>query len=378
VSPDVSRDLKERVMTDQNQKSNNFSPVSEGKIDLLVLSKILWKRRKKIAKSVLIFMIIGLFIAIFSEKEYSSSTTFVPQTSDANVRGNLGGLASLVGINLGALNTDEVISPSLYAEIVNSIPVQKKILATELSFEGYKEKIPFQDYYENYYNPGVFGYLKKYTIGLPKWILKKIKPSKSIDQHIEDENKEIWHLTENEVTLIEKLEEIIKIDYFEENGYILIETSLPEALASAELTFRVQELLQDEIISFKIKKSKNELTFIQDRYAEKEKEFQRAQEKLAVFKDKNMFVNSELAKTKFEILYSEFMIKQKVLEELSKQLESQKILVKKNTPVFTVLKPVSVPTQKTKPKRLVIVIVWLFLGFVFGACKYVYLEAKKN
>jgi LPS O-antigen subunit length determinant protein (WzzB/FepE family) len=91
-----------------------------------------------------------------------------------------------------------------------------------------------------------------------------------------------------------------------------------------------------------------------------------------------MFVNSELAKTKFEILYSEFMIKQKVLEELSKQLESQKILVKKNTPVFTVLKPVSVPTQKTKPKRLVIVIVWLFLGFVFGACKYVYLEAKKN
>ena len=73
MSPDVSRDLKERVMTDQNQKSNNFSPVSEGKIDLLVLSKILWKRRKKIAKTVLIFMIVGLFIAIFSEKEYSSS-----------------------------------------------------------------------------------------------------------------------------------------------------------------------------------------------------------------------------------------------------------------------------------------------------------------
>ena len=46
------------------------------------------------------------------------------------------------------------------------------------------------------------------------------------------------------------------------------------------------------------------------------------------------------------------------------QLEQVKLQVAKDTPVFSFLKPVVVPTEKSAPKRSLIVIYWLFLGLV--------------
>ena len=48
------------------------------------------------------------------------------------------------------------------------------------------------------------------------------------------------------------------------------------------------------------------------------------------------------------------------------QLEQVKLQVAKDTPVFSFLKPVVVPTEKSAPKRSLIVIIWLFLGVVVG------------
>jgi LPS O-antigen subunit length determinant protein (WzzB/FepE family) len=40
--------------------------------------------------------------------------------------------------------------------------------------------------------------------------------------------------------------------------------------------------------------------------------------------------------------------------------------VKKDTPLFTVLKPVTIPNEKSAPKRALILVVYLFLGFVLS------------
>jgi len=51
---------------------------------------------------------------------------------------------------------------------------------------------------------------------------------------------------------------------------------------------------------------------------------------------------------------------------LAKQLETQRLQVKKDTPLFTVLQPVSIPLEKSAPKRALILSVYLFLGFVLS------------
>jgi uncharacterized protein involved in exopolysaccharide biosynthesis len=53
--------------------------------------------------------------------------------------------------------------------------------------------------------------------------------------------------------------------------------------------------------------------------------------------------------------------------ELATQLEQAKIEVKKDTPILTVVRPVTIPYKKSKPQRLQILVVFTFLGVVAGA-----------
>jgi LPS O-antigen subunit length determinant protein (WzzB/FepE family) len=51
---------------------------------------------------------------------------------------------------------------------------------------------------------------------------------------------------------------------------------------------------------------------------------------------------------------------------LASQVEQAKLQVNKDTPVFTTIKPVTIPYEKSAPKRALIVITFLFLGFVLS------------
>ena len=364
-------------MTDQNQKNTSVSQVEEDEIDLIAIAKTLWQGRKTIVKTTLIFMAVGLFVAIFSEKEYTASTTVVPQTSDSKIGGNLEGLASLAGINLGSMSSGSEISPSLYPQIINSTPFQLEMLQTPLTIADQKEKITFEEYYKNHYRPSVLGYIKKYTIGLPGLVLKALKGEPEAFILNEGYQSKLLAITQEEYKLVERLEEQLVLEVNLDDGFVTISANMPEAIASAELTLKAQELLQQYVISFKVKKSKEQLTFIQDRYGEKEKEFKAIQQKLALYRDQNRNVNSAIAQTTLKRLESEYDLAYGVYSELAKQLETQQIKVEQDTPVFTVLKPVSVPIEKSAPKKMNIVLLFIVLGGILGILHIFYLKLKE-
>jgi uncharacterized protein involved in exopolysaccharide biosynthesis len=73
-----------------------------------------------------------------------------------------------------------------------------------------------------------------------------------------------------------------------------------------------------------------------------------------------------LGRTKLLQLQADYDLAFSVYSELAKQLETQQLQVKKDTPLFTVLKPVTIPNEKSAPKRALILVVYLFLGFVLS------------
>jgi len=351
-------------MTNQNKNTDNHT--EEDEIDLIALAKTLWEGRKTVIKTTLIFMCIGLFIAIFSPKEFTASTTMVPATQGKSIGGNLGGLAAMAGINLGGMGGESGISPELYPQIINSIPFQLELLQTPLTIEGQDKKITYADYYTNISSPGLLGYIKKYTIGLPGMLISAIK-GKTTDVTLSPvEGSQFIAITLEENELIKQLNNQIALDVNDTDGYVSVSANMPEAMAAAELTKKAQDLLQQYIINFKVQKSSEQLKFIQDRYTEKEQEFKKVQQQLARFQDQNQFVNSAQAKTNLMRLQSEYDLAYNVYNELAKQLETQQIQVKEDTPVFTILKPVSIPIEKSKPKRSLIVVIWTFLGVALG------------
>jgi LPS O-antigen subunit length determinant protein (WzzB/FepE family) len=344
----------------------NKSKFKKDQIFLISLLKILNRGRRKIIKITIIFTIIGLFIAVFAEKEYTASTIIVPQTSTGkSLGGNLGGLAVIAGIDIGSSSSnDSGISPLLYPHLLNSVPFQKELLETSLTIDGYEDSITFQKFYTDIYRPSVLGIIKKYTIGLPKIIFRRTKVKPVINSL--DSKKQIFRITRDEKELIEQLKKQITLSVNEKEGFVSISSKMPNPLNAAELTQNIQELLQKYIIDFKVKKSMDQLRFINERYKEKEKVYQEAQIKLALFQDSNQFMNSALAKNTQTRYQADYDLAFSVYSELAKQQEKQQIKVKEDTPVFTILEPVSIPIDKSEPKRGLIILICLFAGLIAG------------
>jgi len=350
------------------EESKHLNAIEEDTIDIIAILKEFWVARKTILKITLVFTLLGLFVAIFTKNEFTASTTFVPVNQGESVKGSLGGLASLAGINLGSGTSGAEISPELYPQIVSSIPFQLALLNTPLTIEGQQEPVTYKDYYENVYSPGFLAHLKKYTLGLPGVLLSLLKPVvKETEKKNNPQENELIHISFTDNELIEQLANQINLEVNSKEGFVSISVTLPEARASAQLALKAQQLLQDYALQFKTQKSIEQLDYIKDRYAEKQKEFNTIKIALARFQDQNSGINTALGRTKLLQLQADYDLVFSVYSELAKQLETQQLQVKKDTPLFTVLKPVTVPIEKSAPKRGIILMVYLFLGLVLGS-----------
>jgi LPS O-antigen subunit length determinant protein (WzzB/FepE family) len=349
------------------QENNTTNKDQEDTIDIIALLKELWAARKTILKITLVFTFLGLFVAVFSKNEFTASTTFVASAQGSKGGGSLGSLASLAGISLGGASSGEEISPELYPQIVSSIPFQLALLNTPLTIAGQAAPVSYKAYYENIYRPGLLSTIKKYTIGLPGVFIALVRSApENLETTAGVKEGQLIAISEEENELIKGLEDQISLNVNDKEGFISISATLPEAIASAELALKAQQLLQDYALEFKTQKSIEQLTYIEERYAEKEKAFNTIQIDLARFQDQNIGINTALGRTKLLQLQGEYDLAFTVYSELAKQLETQLLQVKKDTPIFTVLKPVSIPTEKSAPKKSLILVVYLFLGFVLS------------
>lgn len=346
--------------------SNPKPPVrNDDEIELLELAKTFWNGRKTILKTMFIAGILGVIIAVLSPKEYTATTTIVPQTSSsANKLGGLSSLAAMAGFNLDNATSGEILSPTVYPEIVSSVPFQIDLMNIPFSFAEVNHPVSLYEYYSEISKPGVLSLIGKYTIGLPGVIISAIKGDS--EQKTNPENKGPIALTKKQEKVRKMISELVTLNLDSKQGFITLQAAFPEPLLSAQVADQARELLQKYITRFKIEKASDKLSFIEQRYEEKKKEFEKTQTRLAYFSDQNKNVTSAVARTEEVRLQGDYTIAMNVYNELSKQLEQAKIQVKEETPVFSILEPAMVPSEKSKPKKGMIVAIWLFLGGIVG------------
>lgn len=341
-------------------KTSTFvKPNDKASIDLIGFIWTLWLSKVKILKTVVVFIFIGVFIVIFSEDEYTASTTIVPQSSTKNRTGNLSNLAALAGYDIGDLGNETGIAPKLYPQITNNVYFKKELLETPITIKGQNKKITYKEYYLNVYKPSILGRLKRFVLVIPKLFTSKEKIKL---ERIEDS---LIKITSNEKDLFEQLSDQLSMNINEKEGYVTLSAKMPEAIAAAEFVKRARVLLEKYVINFKIEKSTSQLKFIKKRYLEKELDFLEIQGRLSTYSDQNQNIYSARGKMELLKLQSEYDLSFSLYSELAKQLESQQIKVKEDTPIFTVLEPVFVPIKKSNSKKILIISIWAFLGFIF-------------
>lgn len=349
----------------------NYNIPEEEEIDIVELIKKMWLNRKLIIKITVVFMVLGLVVALVSPKVFTASCDVVPQTSSSNsAKSQMSSLAKLAGIDLAQDQDGKTLSPYVYENIIMSTKFRKELMQTKIKFEEADRPVSFFEYYtsEEFNKPTVIDYVKKYTLGLPGVIIGAIRgeqPEPDYSALGEGESK-IETTSKEEYKVLKILDEVVVLTLDDKKGYVTITVNMPEPLAAAQLAQATVDLLQQYITVFKVEKVQSNLDFVQGRYDEVKAEFEDIQARRARYRDANHNTIKNQARIEMERLEAEYQLAMNVYGELAMQLEQAKIKVKETVPILTIINPVTVPYEKTKPSRAMILIAFTFLGGVAG------------
>ena len=339
-------------------KKNNQIYGEDDTIDLIELLSNLWKEKILIVKSILIFTLIGIIYSLSIKDNFTASSIFYPhyQSNEISQGQSLRNLAGIAGINIGSNNNSNNIPTTLYPNIINSPEFKIEILDTKI-FDGENE-ISYRDY------------LLKKTSSLnikkillfPITILSKFKSQDEFKSS--DKNIDIIKLNKEEYLLHKNLNKTITIALNEKEGFIELSVDDNDPLVASVIAKTANEILQKKIIDFKLKNLNDTYKFISQQLDVAKDNFYKLQDSLAVFSDKNRNIRSDVFQNKYSRIESEYNISKNIYNELAISKEKTAIDVKKNTPIFTIIKPVVIPNEKSEPKRSLIVIIFSIMGLV--------------
>ncbi|MCU4177476.1 Wzz/FepE/Etk N-terminal domain-containing protein [Carboxylicivirga sp. N1Y90] len=349
----------------QLKEQNIPQIINDDEIDLIALIKTIWEGRKTIYYSVALFIVIGLAVAFLSPIRYKASCTLLPSDEkNGGSLGSLGGLASMAGINLGSMmGGTSSIPAEVYPQVVNSYPFKKEMVHQKFNFEEYPEPISLYNYVVADTIESIGVKLLKYTIKLP-WTIKEALSSEDYENKRVDYG--VLQLSEEEDNAMEAVKELIVIGVDKKTGLISVSAEAGEPVLVAQFVQKATDLLQDYVIKYKTKQSREHLDFVQDQFDQKKKEYEFAQNAFFSYKDQHRNMVSERVNLEFQQLSDVYDMSSTVFKGIAQQLEQAKIAVNEQTPVFTILEPAIVPIEKSSITKKMILLISIFIGAIGG------------
>ncbi len=352
------------------QKSNKLSD----EIDVMDIFRPIWFKKKFILKVSFLFAVVGLLISFISEKTFVSEVAFIPQSSSdtGGLGGQLGGLANLAGFELGSENSGDEFPPSLYPKLLENVDFQMKVLESQLYLSDWEDSLSYKDYYLQKYKPSLISRIGDYTLGLPFKLIDAIKGKPEAELASSTSMQPFKRLSKLEKELLGTFFSQVSVNPDREQGYVTVSMSMSDPFLAAQMTNHVRKLINDYLVDYKTQKAQQELNFIENNFREKKSEFQIAQNKLSVFKDRNLGLSTVSAQNELRLLEGEYDIALQVYTNLATKLEEAKLNLSKNTPLLTIIKPVTVPLKRSGPRTvfntvlagLIGVMIALFLVFL--------------
>ena len=335
-------------------------------IDLMELVRKLFREWKLILKWCVAAVIVGLLIGFSIPKEYTSTSRLAPEVVPRTSSGGLSSLASLAGINLGSVGTADAFNPELYPDIITSTPFVVDLFSVPV-----KSKDVETDYYT---------YLRDYTSS-PWWNAAIKAPVRALRWFMgvfrEKKAKvggfaalDPTHLTNEQAGIASAIRNNVNLSVDKKTSIISVVVTAQDPLVAKSICDEVISRLQTYITTYRTQKARRDLDYYERLYAEAKEAYFSAQQRYASYVDRNQDVMLQRVRTEQERLQNEMNLAFQLYNTCSQQLQAAKAKVQQETPVFTVINPPQVPLKRSKPSKLTILVVCVFLAAVL-ACIWV-------
>ncbi|MBS9525685.1 hypothetical protein KI659_16825 [Litoribacter alkaliphilus] len=313
-----------------------------------------------VINTVAIFFIISIIINAFTGKEYTASSKILIESA-TDSRGLMNQLGNIPGLNLGGLNShDNMLSSQVYPEILSSNDFSLYILDSKILVGA--DSIFVREYIHEVYKPSTIQTIKKYTIGIPS-LLRKSSTNHERGSRVENN---ITYLNSLDSRYTSWLRSRVSIDMDRGTQITTVSVESPDASISAQIVQKSIQYLKEYLDAYQTQKEVRNLEFVEERKEEARKNYLQAQHDLASFRDRNRNVLSEVSKIREEVLVQEFNLTNRIYSLLAEQTEQAKIKSKERGVLFKVLERVQLPAPQTKPKSVILTMIFVLTGFIIA------------
>lgn len=345
--------MKEQNNTQQDTSQN----VNE--IDLVALFKKLFDKRKKLYKAIGIGVIIGLVIAFSLPKQYQVEVTLSPESGTSG-SGNMAGIASMLGMGgMGGLGED-ALNVSMFPEIVKTTPFLLEMLETPLQTKE-EETMILYDYLDTQKRPWwshIMGLPGQAIGGIMSLFRDKTEETDSI-QKIDP-----FQLTQEQSGRIGMLKKILNAETDSKTSMTKVSITLQDPVAAALVADSAVVKLQRYITDYRTRKAQEDYNYLTKVAKETEQDYIKAQQRYSQFMDANRNVNLQSMKAEGERLQNAAMTAYQIYSQMETQRQLARAKVQEAKPVFAVVEPATVPLFPSSPKKMMILVVFVFLAVV--------------
>lgn len=332
----------------------------EQEIDLLELAMKLWHQKKKIAIWCLIGAIVGLVVAFSIPREYTTDVKLAPELgNNQKISGSLGAMAAMVGIGGNAQGGSDAVNPTLYPDVVSSVPFLVGLFNVPVENIDGDLKVTLREYVEDDLKSPWWSAI----IGFPFKVLGMLR-SEDNEEDTPGKATDTFKLTKKENAVVEALQRRISASVDTKTSVITISVMMQDPLVSATLADTVVYRLQEYITDYRTNKARQDLEYAELLNEEAKENYYKAQQKYADYLDRNNGVILHSAQTTRERLQNEATLAFNLYNQTAQQVQVSKAKVQENTPVYATVTPATVPIKPTSPRKPLILVGFVFLAFV--------------
>ena len=331
----------------------------EQEIDLLELARKLWRKRKWFYKAVGVAVVAGLIVAFSIPRTYSVTVTLAPEAGKSGSSG-LAGAAAMLGIgNLSAGSEGDALNITLFPDILASNPFALELYNMPVTPEEAEQPLPLNEYMEEQRQPW-WGYV----LGLPGKLIDGVLALFSEEKENGEKNLNPFRLTKKETIKLKGIKDSMEALVDNKTGITTVTVTLQDPVVAASVADSVVRKLQGYVTDYRTRKAIEDCAYWEKLYKERQQEYYDAQQRYAAYMDENKSLYTQKSKMEAERLQNEMSLAYQVYNQMAQQLQLARGKVQEAKPVFAVVEPATVPLKAAAPRKVMILIGFVFLAIV--------------
>lgn len=312
--------------------------------------------RKTLYKAAGVGVVLGIIIALSIPKQYTVTVTLSPEMGGDKASGGLASLASSFLGGGASSNSPDALNATLAPDIVASTPFVLELFNTRVQTLDGELDTTLVAYLDEQKTPW-FSYIIKapgMAIGAIKSIFtEKVDTVSALNP---------FQLTEKEATKVEGLRKAIIANVDKKTAMTTITVTLQDPKVTAIVADSVVAKLQQYIIDYRIKKAKEDCSYLEQLYKERQQEYYNAQSKYAHYFDSNRNIALQSVRAEQERLQNDMNLAYQVYSQVAQQLQVARAKIQEEKPVFAIIEPAIVPLLPSSTSRKAIIIGFIFLS----------------